>query len=66
MTYTFYLENIKCAGCASAIKSGLEKNKNISSVEVEVKTGQVTIEADIDQSDEWLQTVKELGYPEKS
>ena len=66
MKYTFELQNIKCSGCASSIKNKLVSDSRISEIEVDIKTGVVTIESDTDASAEWLKTMTELGYPEKN
>ena len=65
MKFNFEIDNIKCAGCVSNIKTHLQNDERISNVEVEIATGCVTIESDIDASNEWLTVMAELGYPKK-
>ena len=56
-------QNIKCAGCAANIQNGLTALDGIDSVEVDIATGNVSIEGDA--LDQTLITAKlaELGYP---
>ena len=42
-TETFYVENIKCGGCANTIKGSLEKVLGIQSVEVYVEQHKVSV-----------------------
>ncbi|HRX69664.1 MAG: heavy-metal-associated domain-containing protein [Candidatus Competibacteraceae bacterium] len=60
------VQNVKCQGCASAIRDGLGKNPQIREVQVDVPTGRVTVEADSDIRAELGATLKGLGYPEKA
>ena len=65
MKLNFEVANIKCAGCASNIKSHLQNDDRIISIDVDIDKGCVSIEAKLDASEEWLQVMKDLGYPEK-
>ena len=60
------VQNVKCQGCASAIRDGLGKNPQIREVQVDVPTGRVTVEADSDIRAELGAALKGLGYPEKA
>jgi len=60
------VENVKCQGCASAIRDGLGKNPQVREVQVDVSTGRVTVEAAEDIRAELNATLKTLGYPEKA
>lgn len=60
------VQNVKCQGCASAIRDGLGKNPQIREVQVDVPTGRVTVEIDNDIRAELSATLKGLGYPEKA
>lgn len=65
MKIEFAVHNVKCQGCASAIREGLGKNSQVRAVQVDVPTGQVTVEADSDVRAELSAALTELGYPEK-
>ena len=60
------VQNVKCQGCASAIRDGLGKNSQVRKVEVDVPTGRVTVEADSDIRTQLSTALQGLGYPEKS
>ncbi len=60
------VQNVKCQGCASAIRDGLGKNPQVREVQVDVPTGRVTVEAVEDIQAELSATLKALGYPEKT
>ncbi|HRY14900.1 MAG: heavy-metal-associated domain-containing protein [Candidatus Competibacteraceae bacterium] len=64
MKIEFAVQNVKCQGCASAIRDRLGKNSQVRAVQVDVPTGQVTVEADSDIRAELGVTLTELGYPE--
>ena len=66
MKYIFEVKNIKCGGCASNIKNHLQNDGRISSIEVEIESGKVSIESEIDASNEWLKIMNDIGYPEKT
>lgn len=59
------VQNVKCSGCANAIRDGLGKNPQVREVQVDVPTGQVTVEAEGDIRSELSAALKTLGYPEK-
>jgi copper chaperone len=65
MKFEFDVENIKCGGCAGTIKKRLLNTAGISSVEVDVAGGVVSIEAEADASDLWRKELLAMGYPEK-
>ena len=60
------VQNVKCQGCASAIREGLGKNPQVRDVQVDVPTGRVTVEAAEDVQGERSAALKALGYPEKA
>ena len=60
------VQNVKCQGCASAIREGLGKNPQVRDVQVDVPTGRVTVEAAEDVQGELSAALKALGYPEKA
>lgn len=65
MQFEFQVQNVKCQGCASAIRAGLVGKSGVREVEVDVPTGRVTVRAEGDVRAELSATLKELGYPEK-
>lgn len=60
------VQNVKCGGCASTIRDALRDIGGVGSVEVDVPTGMVTVEADEDLSDELKQALSRIGYPPKT
>ncbi len=67
MNFTLIVENIKCGGCANSVKKGLLLNKKVKSVEVDVETGTIKIDAEKDIDLESIKTdLRKLGYPEKN
>lgn len=64
MTYQVKVENIKCGGCASTIRSKLESIEGVSGVDVQVEDGVVSIEADEDTREAVTARLLSLGYPE--
>lgn len=66
MELEFLVQNVKCGGCADAIRSGLGNNPGVREVQVDVPTGRVTVRADGDIRSELGATLKDLGYPEKA
>ena len=62
----FYVQNVKCQGCASAIQNGLNQDPRVGQVIVDVPQGMVAIEtADDLPRQEVANTLDKLGYPEK-
>ena len=66
MKSEFFVQNVKCGGCASAIQSRLSQQAQVISVVVDVPTGRVTVETESDIRAELTGALKALGYPEKS
>jgi copper chaperone len=64
MSYSISVENIKCGGCANTIKTRLVELQPVSSVEVEIETGIVTIDGDESQRETVTAELLRLGYPE--
>ena len=60
---TINAQNIKCGGCASAIQAGLADMAGIDKVDVDVTSGDVTIEGNDLNLDTIPQKLAELGYP---
>lgn len=65
MQIEILVQNVKCQGCASAIRAGLGKNPQVREVQVDVPTGRVLVQADDDIRAELDSVLKELGYPVK-
>jgi copper chaperone CopZ len=61
---TLAIQNVKCGGCASTIKSNLERIDGISGIEVDNEQGTVTLS---EWTNDSMNTVKRelrrLGYP---
>lgn len=66
MKLEFQVQNVKCQGCASAIREGLGQHPQVREVRVDVPTGQVIVETTEDVRKELNRMLKELGYPEKA
>ncbi|MGB4947678.1 MAG: heavy metal-associated domain-containing protein [Candidatus Competibacter denitrificans] len=66
MELEFLAQNIKCNGCASAIRAGLGKHPQAHDIQVEVSTGRVTVQADSNIRAELTKILQELGYPERA
>ena len=64
MAYKINVENIKCGGCASTIRSKLEAMDGIGKVGVIVEQGIVDVEAADDTRDAVAARLLKLGYPE--
>lgn len=65
MSYMISVENIKCGGCASTIKTKLLELDGIDAVSVAIEAGEVSIEGDGDSRDAAANELLRLGYPEK-
>jgi copper chaperone len=64
MAYDISVENIKCGGCASTIKSKLNAMHAVDSCEVDIENGIVTINGNESGKTEVAQLLLKLGYPE--
>jgi copper chaperone len=60
------VDNIKCGGCAGSIRKGLSENPRVQSVEVDISTGRVSVEADGDIRADLVTRLGQLGFPERS
>ena len=58
-------EKIKCGGCATIIKDGLNEMPEVESVDVNIETGEVMVTANDIAQDVIEQKLIELGYPIK-
>jgi copper chaperone len=64
VAYQIQVENIKCGGCASTIKTKIADLEGINTVEVDIAQGIVTIEAGDDTRAAATARLLKLGYPE--
>ena len=58
-----HAQNIKCAGCVANIKNGLAELAGIDSVEVDIPSGNVSIEGSAVDAAEITAKLAALGYP---
>jgi copper chaperone len=65
MSERFEVDNVKCGGCAAAIRDGLSELAGVESVEVDIASGQVEVAgSDLDRG-ELGTRLASLGYPER-
>ena len=64
-TETFFVENIKCGGCANTIKGTLEKVLGIQAVEVYIEQDKVCVMGIGVNRANLKEKLSSLGYPEK-
>ena len=64
-TFNIMADKIKCGGCATIIKNGLNKMSEVESVDVDIETGEVSITANNIEQNVLEQKLTELGYPAK-
>ena len=62
-TQVVHADKIKCGGCAAAIQEALGKLPGVSSVEVDVPTGKVTVSGEGLDLQRIRQDLQEAGYP---
>ena len=66
MQIAIKVQNVKCQGCAAAIRAGLSPLPGVGDIVVDVPTGQVMVEADRDCRAELRAALQTLGYPESA
>jgi copper chaperone len=64
MTYIIAVENIKCDGCASSIRSKLTEQELAKSVDVDVEQGEIHVEGNPEWRDQVVIALARMGYPE--
>ena len=64
-TETFFVENIKCGGCANTIKGTLEKVLSIQAVEVYIEQNKVCLMGIGLNRANLKKNLSSLDYPEK-
>lgn len=57
------VDNVKCGGCANAIREGLMPLPGIDTVEVDIERGTVTVHGEGYNDNEIHSKLSELGYP---
>ncbi len=63
-TTTIQIENLKCGGCASTIKKGLNALESVEQIEVNVEESSVSITTDAINLKEVREKLSKMGYPE--
>ncbi len=58
------VENIKCGGCAGSIRKGLLALEGVDSVDVNIETGAVEVQADDGLRPDITRKLASMGYPE--
>lgn len=58
------VENIKCGGCASSIRKGLQEQPGVQAVDVDVESGRVSIIGDPGAREGIVAKLVGMGYPE--
>ena len=64
MSLSIQVENIKCGGCANSIKKGLMDEAGVSTVEIDVENGMVSIDGENLDRDAIAAHLLKMGYPE--
>ena len=64
MSLSIQVENIKCGGCANSIKKGLMDEAGVSTVEIDVENGMVSIDGEHLDRDAIAAHLLNMGYPE--
>ena len=66
MSLSIAVENVRCGGCVSTIKSNLQQIPGVSGVKVAIPTGMVEVACDESLRPALVAKLAELGYPERS
>lgn len=64
MQELFTVKNVKCGGCVKNIQQGLQGMAGVTSVEVIIEGGKVTVEGSDLNRAQLSAKLSELGYPE--
>lgn len=64
MIYSVSVENIKCEGCASSIRSKLIDGALAQAVEVDVEAGEVQVDGNPEWRSQVIEALASMGYPE--
>ena len=66
MQHNIKVDNIKCGGCVSSIKTALQAVTGVETIEVDIEQGTVSIiTTDIVQRDSLVNVLRTKGYPEQ-
>jgi copper chaperone len=65
MSEHFEVDNVKCGGCAAAIRDGLAEVAGVESVEVDIASGRVEVTGSGLDRGELATRLASLGYPER-
>lgn len=63
MRKTIQVENVKCSGCSSTLKSKLKDKFGVIEVNLEKMPREITLEISDDRLEELHKDLKSLGYP---
>lgn len=63
MAHTFYIQNLKCGGCAKTITRELSELDGVSDVLVDKDASTVTFESTQEDTSNVHDRLNELGYP---
>lgn len=65
-SHSFFVENLKCNGCANSIRKEISKYPEISSVRIEADQSLIIIEfsENFEQLDALKHKLARIGYPE--
>ena len=64
MAYQISVENTKCGGCASTIRSKLEAMEGIDKIDVDIEAGIVSVDGKDGSRTAVTDKLLKLGYPE--
>ena len=64
MSYTIAVENVKCGGCASSIRSKLLEQELVRAVDVDIEQGEVQVEGNPEWREQVIIALAKMGYPE--
>jgi copper chaperone len=64
MSYTIAVENIKCEGCASSIRSKLLEKEQVQAVGVDIEQGEIRVEGNPEWRGQVVIALAKMGYPE--
>lgn len=66
-THSFYVENLKCGGCANTIRKTISKFSGVQNITVDTEESRIDLE--VDNSDNQIVQIKQklakIGYPER-
>ena len=65
MPERFQVQNVKCAGCVSAIQTGLQPLDGVTEVSVDIPTGQVIVTGTALSRPPLSAKLAALGYPDR-